>query len=173
MASAGNTPKTTTLCHLQFLPGGQQNTHSSPAEEMLHLTVSDISGAVIMDNLEISAHNTVADLKGLVSAAEGIAEELLQLVGPDGQKLRGALPLGASLQNGDKLTRIRLQIPEHFDVIGVCDVCGELRHLFYGFNCINLPVIALCSACGGNQERQRDEPNIDAFETEDDDVVNE
>ena len=58
------------------------------------------------------------------------------------------------------LTFLEMQVPRYWDVVGQCDGCGHIRHLFFGYAQQNSladlePVIALCQPCGGTA-RNRD-----------------
>ena len=89
--------------------------------------------------------------------------ELLHLASRDGMLLRAAIesrPLpsvDAWLRPDAVFTCIQLPVPADFDVVGVCDICSEWRHLFYE-HYSHSPgndegyyehLIAMCVDCGG------------------------
>ena len=121
------------------------------------LTVQDLSGNVL-GVVSAAADDHAVDLKVRVSALDGTPLEVLQVVGPAGEQVRGRDPLWVcmpGLQHGDRLTRVRLPVPEGFDVVGDCDSCDDLRHLFYGYTG-GEAVLALCAGCGGHPEQPSD-----------------
>ena len=145
---------------------------------MWRLTVHDCSGTE-QGVVEVSSYETAAWLKDWISNLEGTPLEQVQLVSPRGEQVRGELPLFAfHLRDGDCLTLVRLPVPEGSDMVGECDGCDDVRHLFYEYarrypGADAEPVLALCSACGGRPQRPQDSggSSVDGFSSDGEDVL--
>ena len=130
------------------------------AAPLLKLKVFGLDG-VCLAEVEISANATPAHLKAVVAMRPqlGVPVEVLQLVAPQGRILQpcGMALADLDIHDGDYILCVRLEVPLKWDLIGACDCCGELRHLFYGYarpDCAAEleAVTAICSACGGSPE---------------------
>ena len=122
---------------------------------MLHLSFGPLSG-LLQHTLMCSWTDTPMDLKKALSLIVNIPLEVLQLVGP---RDVGILQ-GSQLQmwqtgviDGDYINYVRLPVPENYNTIADCNLCGDLRHVYYGYIQIAPDqweaVIATCVPCGG------------------------
>ena len=143
--------------HAESISLGRIGSHSHA--QTLRLTVVGLAGNVL-GVLDISEDSTAAELKELLSSRHNIPLELLQIIheiiGPDGAEiLRGRNFLSYyRLRRRDRITCLRLQVPQGYDVVHNCDACDDLRHLFYAYarqapEADYEPVAAYCEACGG------------------------
>ena len=116
-----------------------------------------------LHRVDLTWDSSPNDLKRIMGATLGIPPERLILsCYPDPFSredriaiLRGKDPFSRStLKNGDPITYALGPIPEDFDIIGECDGCGDIAHLFYGYSCSRgnwEPVVAHCVTCGGRK----------------------
>ena len=121
-----------------------------------YVTVGSLSASTV-HRVDLTSDSSPNDLKRHIGAKLGIPPERLALWGPTSIGiLCGQEPFTPyGLKTGDHVTYLERPIPEGFDIIGQCDGCGDIGHLFYGYSCSRgnwEPVIAHCVACGGRKE---------------------
>ena len=121
-----------------------------------YVTVGSLSAATV-HRVELTSISSPNDLKRHIGAKLGIPPERLALSGPTTVGiLRGEEPFRyTALKTGDHVTYLERPIPEGFDIIGECDGCGDIGHLFYGYARLGPkwePVVEYCVACGGRKE---------------------
>ena len=118
-----------------------------------YVTVGSLSASTV-HRVDLTSDSSPNDLKRHIGWQLGIPPERLALWGPTSIGiLCGQEPFSRyALKNGDHVTYLERPIPEGFDIIGLCDGCGDIAHLFYGYSRGNWePVVANCVTCGGRK----------------------
>ena len=116
-----------------------------------YVTVGSLSASTVY-RVDLTSDSSPNDLKRHIGAKLGIPPERLALWGPTSIGiLCGKEPFTPyGLKTGDHVTYLERPIPEGFEVIGECDSCGDIGHLFYGYSCTGpRPFVANCVTCGG------------------------
>ena len=130
-------------------------------EDLLSITTS-FGLAAATDNSEFTVTwtTTANELKRLISERYNLPLALLRITCNRslhvlrGNDALGVYELEGQLVQGDHLNCIRLPVPTDFDIVGECDMCEDVRHLFFayarqGYGADYEPVAGYCQACGG------------------------
>lgn len=104
--------------------------------------------------MDTTPQHTPNQVKEKIAACIQVVPEVLKLTGPPHTarpKFNWPL-LHSDWTDGTKIMCHKLAMPPAFDHIAVCDGCGDLRHLFYGYARQGPigelePVIELCADC--------------------------
>ena len=123
-----------------------------------YVTVGSLSASTV-HRIHLTSNDSPNDLKRQIGAKLDIPPERLALWHQDPfiGILRGKdefIYFQDALKTGDHVTYLERPIPEDFDIIGECDGCGDIAHLFYGYSCDRgnwEPVVANCVTCGGRK----------------------
>ena len=124
------------------------------ADAHAHVTVGSLSASTV-HRIHLTSNDSPNDLKRQIGAKLDIPPERLALWHQDPfiGILRGNIEFmyfQDALKTGDHVTYLERPIPEGFEVIGECDGCGDIGHLFYGYSCTGpRPFVANCVTCGG------------------------